>query len=210
MIGRLRSAARAATAVLALLCLVGAATSPAFRANDTSKVEFECFGSAIDAPAKGRFATVLTGLVIDPHDLSHVSGSVGVELASVVTNDATWDVLFRAAPFLGIQEYPRSQFELTQVTLAKALTPGKEMNLKLAGRFTVKGETRPLSFPARVRWSPGTGEDPERIHVDGTFKLLWKDYGIRIPSGAAAGFAGDGTRVHIDLTFERNQHLTSK
>ncbi len=195
------------TALALLLC--GWATSPAFRASDTSKVQFECFGSGIDAPAKGRFATILTELAIDPNDLSHVTGSVAVDLASVVTNDATWDVLFRAAPFLGIQEYPRSQFEVSQVSGAKALTPGKQVNLTIAGRFSLKGETRPTSFPARVLWSPRTRDAPERLRVEGELKLLWKDYGVRIPSGAAAGFAGEGTNVKLDLSFERNQHSTS-
>lgn len=195
---------------LSAVLLLGLAKSPAFRASDESSVTFECFGKRIEKPAKGRFATVISELVIDPQDLSHVRGRVAVELSSVVTEDATWDVFFRAAPFLGIQEYPRSSFELVAVEGARSLPRGKTLQLKARGRFSLKGETRELTFPARVRYTPSTRTEPERVHVKGRFKILWKDYGVRIPSGAAAGFAGEGTSVGVDLKFERMRPRPAK
>jgi len=208
----LTTSLRRASAFIALssVLLIGWVESPAFRASEDSQVRFECFGPNIVKAAKGRFASVVTSLVIDPQDLTQASGSATVPLTSVVTDDPTWDILFRAAPFLSIEEYPTSRFELTAVEGARKLTPGKPLDLTIIGNFTLRDVTKPVRFPARVAWTPRSSKGPEVIRATGQIKITWKEFGVRIPAGAAAGFAGEGTTVDFDLAFERKHPRSSQ
>ena len=193
-------------AVFACWVSLASASPEPFRSTEQSTVKFECFGKSVTKPARGRFATILSRLKVRPDNLTDVRGHVSVELGSVLTDDPTWDVLFRAAPFLGIQEYPRSSFELLRVEGARKLQPNKPVKMKVAGRFRLKDEKRNMKFPATVTYTPASTKGPERIHLKGNFKIRWKDYGVRIPPGSAAGFAGEGTAVKLDLTFERSHY----
>jgi len=189
------------------LCLVlsaSAAATKSYRVADGTKVSFVCYGEKVVKPAKGRFATVSAALAVDPADLSSARGDVGVALASITTDDATWDVLFRAAPFLELDEHPMSNFVLEKVEGAESLPPGKWTALTLVGKLSFAGEVRDLRVSAKARFEPAQAEGSARdmIHLQGKFKIPFAEYAVWLPSGAAERFGGTGAAVDLLLALE--------
>lgn len=174
-----------------------------WRLADTTVVRFECEGPQISEAARGRFSAVSGRLSADPSNLVAVRGNVEVTLASITTDRVGWDAMFRNAPFLAIDEHPRSRFELRRVTGARALTPGSWASVQLEGRFSVHGVTRDTTLPARMRWVRPSDGSPERLEVRASFPLRWTDHRIRVPDGRTRHFAGDLARVHVQIVYHR-------
>jgi len=199
----------ASAAGLAILCT----TIPAFgqqpaRGNqytlvDNSVVRFRCRGEGTTRPATGRFSAVASTLRADPENLSTVRSAIDVVLASITTSDAGWDMLFRGAPFLDLNSFPRSQFQIREVRDATALRANRWVPLKLAGRFILHGVSRDVVVEGRARLTPATRQHRERIQFQGSFRIAWADHDILVPSGHTRTFTGTGADITIDLTYEK-------
>src|SRR5512139_3751333 len=95
-----------AFATLVLLPLAGLAQMRGMIIDDGSVVRFEARGQGLLRPARGQFAALSGQLELDPSNLSTARGHVQVLLGSISTPDAAWDEMFRAAPFLELDENP--------------------------------------------------------------------------------------------------------
>ncbi|HJL45314.1 MAG TPA: YceI family protein, partial [Polyangiaceae bacterium LLY-WYZ-15_(1-7)] len=112
----LRRAAFAAL-TLALAATAGSAEAQrtAWQIDDGTAVRFVCQGPQVESAAEGRFSSVNARLEMDPTELQTARGAVQVLLASITTDLGGWDAMFRAAPFLALDEHPRATFELLAV-----------------------------------------------------------------------------------------------
>jgi polyisoprenoid-binding protein YceI len=186
---------------LGALISVSAATAQAdavaLSLQEGGSVRFRCRGPGITHPAEGRFSTVTSQLELDPADLSTVSGEVQVMMVSVTTEDSAWDVMFRRAPFLEIEEHPRAKFVVTGVEGAERLESGRWTPLRIVGEFTIHGVTKPKEVEAIVFWDEDTG----RLRVRGRTVMTWADHDIDMPEGNTRRFAGDRAALLISLDF---------
>lgn len=203
-----RSIARAAwlAALLSSLLSVRAASAQVegwILDDGESLVRFTCVGPEVVDAAKGRFAAVLGQIALDPQSLSTARGAVGVLLASIATELPGWDAMFRGAGFLELDRYPRAIFELDAVRGATALRAGEWVQIQLAGRLTVHGIRRDVVLPTRARWTPASGDTPERLEVLTTLQIRWPDHEIMVPAGWTRRFAGDAAQVRVKLVFDR-------
>lgn len=195
--------------LLSLLCLVAALAVPAlaqtapWELEDESVVRFMCAGHTVTNPARGRFSAVNARLTMDPTNLATARGRVEVLLASITTELGGWDSMFRAAPFLAVDEFPRSTFELLEVRGASALRPNVWTRLRLFGRMTVKETSHEVEVLSRARWTPPGNGEPSRVEVLATFPIDWDDYDIAVPEGWTRNFAGDRARVRMRLLFRK-------
>ncbi|MAC28980.1 MAG: hypothetical protein CMN29_23545 [Sandaracinus sp.] len=200
----LRRAAFAAL-TLALAATAGSAEAQrtAWQIDDGTAVRFVCQGPQVESAAEGRFSSVNARLEMDPTELQTARGAVQVLLASITTDLGGWDAMFRAAPFLALDEHPRATFELLAVEGAERLRPGRWTRLRLRGRMTVKGTMREVEVPARARWTAAEGDEPERVELRARFRIDWDDYDIAVPDGWTRNFAGDRARVDVVLKLRR-------
>lgn len=188
--------------ISAIALPVAAQTGP-WELEDDSVVRFMCAGPTITNPARGRFSAVNARLTMDPSNLATARGRVEVLLASITTELGGWDAMFRAAPFLALDEFPRSTFELLEVRGASALRPNVWTRLRLFGRMTVKETSHEIEVRARARYTPAGDGEPARVEVLATLPIDWDQYDIAVPEGWTRNFAGDQARVRMRLLFRK-------
>ncbi len=122
-------------------------------------------------PVKGAFGTVSGTGTVAPGGA--VTGTITVAAASVDTKMKKRDEHLRSADFFDSANHPDITVAVSQVT------PSGD-GVSVTGTLTVRGQTRPLTFPATVS-AAGAGElslDAE-IQVDRSdFGLTWNRMGM--------------------------------
>src|SRR5262249_35311663 len=102
-----------------------------------------------------------------------VSGTITVAAASIETKNATRDKHLRSGDFFAADTFPQITFSVD------LLEPASE-GVTVAGQLTVRGRTRPVTFPATVSVA-GAGEvwlDAE-VHINrADFGLTWNQMGM--------------------------------
>ncbi len=174
-----------------------------YRVGEGSKVRFQCFGPKVTKPAKGRFSAISGQMNLDPRNLTTTSASLQVILQSITTTDTSWDVMFRAAGFLGVVAHPASSFEITRIEGAQTLTPNEWTRMRLHGKFTLRGVTKTTVVPARARWLPAGPGRKERVEVLARIRFLFRDHEVWVPRGSDEEFAGIGAIARVHAFFER-------
>ena len=115
------------------------------------------------APLKGVFREVAgNGTVTAAGD---VSGIITVGAGSIDTKNKMRDKHLRSADFFDIANHPDFTFVADSVTPANG-------GVRIAGRLTVRGRTRPVSFDAKV--SNVDGE----VRLDGEIQVNRADFGL--------------------------------
>ena len=84
--------------------------------------------------------------------------------------------------FFGVDKHPTAKFKITSV---KPLKGKKDANVEVTGDLTVKGQTKPITFPAMVDVKDGKGFAKGNISVDRTL------FNVRYGSGKFFENLGD-------------------
>jgi polyisoprenoid-binding protein YceI len=102
------------------------------------------------------------------------------------------------ASVLDAAHHPRAAFDVSAVAPLDGQAPGRPGRYRLAGRFTLRGVTRPLEFVAVAEAGAGAGS----LRLRGEFTLSQAEYGIE-PYSALGGLARVADRLHVwgDLTL---------
>jgi len=123
------------------------------------------------APVKGVFGQVAGHGTVSP--AGEVSGTITVDAGSVETKNAKRDKHLRSADFFLADTFPHITFNVDR------LQPSGE-GVTVIGQLTVRGRTRPVTFPARVS-VVGSGEvqlDAEVTVNRADFGLTWNQWGM--------------------------------
>jgi polyisoprenoid-binding protein YceI len=92
-------------------------------------------------PVKGVFGQVTGHATVSP--AGEVSGTITVAAASIETKNARRDKHLRSADFFATDTFPHITFSVDR------LQPSSD-GVTVTGTLTVRGWTRPLTFPAKV------------------------------------------------------------
>ena len=91
--------------------------------------------------------------------------------------------------WLDAKKNPDAVFEITKVKGPSKIKPNKDTKVKVSGKFTVHGITRPVTADATVRWIPfsdeikGTpGIDNDVLRVKAKFRVKLTDHLISVPA----------------------------
>jgi len=123
------------------------------------------------APVKCVFGQVAGHGTVSP--AGEVSGTITVDAGSIETKNATRDKHLRSADFFQADKFPQITFSVDR------LHPSSE-GVTVIGQLTVRGQTRPVTFPARVS-VVGSGEvrlDAEVRVNRADFGLTWNQWGM--------------------------------
>jgi len=120
-----------------------------------------------------------------------VGGTATVDMTTLTATDITdakenanFITHLRADDFFGVSRHPRATFVITRVAARAASTPGAP-NVTITGHLTIKGQTNPLTFPARADVRGGVAT------VQGTARVNRTQYGIRYASTSFFKDLGD-------------------
>jgi polyisoprenoid-binding protein YceI len=136
------------------------------------RVDEVLFGQ--DTTAVGRTEQVSGDLEIE--GASVVDGTIVVDLASVASDSADRDSMFRGR-IMNTDRFPDATFEITEpVDLGGTPEEGEEFTTEATGDLTIHGETNPVTFEL-------TGERTgEELRVTGAIPITFADYGVDAPN----------------------------
>jgi polyisoprenoid-binding protein YceI len=92
-------------------------------------------------PVKGVFGQVSGHAIVPP--TGEVSGTITVAAASIETKNARRDKHLRSADFFATDTFPHITFSVDRIRQSSE-------GVTVTGKLTVRGRTRPLTFPAKV------------------------------------------------------------
>jgi polyisoprenoid-binding protein YceI len=122
-------------------------------------------------PVKGAFGQVAGHGTVSPE--GEVSGTITVGAGSIETKNAARDKHLRSADFFQADTFPHITFSVDR------LQPSGE-GVTVTGELTVRGRTRPVTFPGRVS-VVGSGDvrlDAEVTVDRADFGLTWNRWGM--------------------------------
>jgi polyisoprenoid-binding protein YceI len=121
-------------------------------------------------PVKGAFGQVTGHGTVSP--AGEVSGTITVAAASIETKNAKRDKHLRSGDFFATDTFPLITFSVDR------LQPSSE-GVTVTGQLTVRGRTRPVTFPATVSVAgSGVWLDAE-VHINrADFGLTWNQMGM--------------------------------
>ncbi len=134
-----------------------------------------------------------------------VAANIVIDMSSISCDDLTDksynDKLighFKSDDFFSTEKFPTSTFKLSSV---KAITAADGNTHEVTGDLTIKGQTQPITFPAKIESKEGVTTALATLKVDRT------KYGIKYGSGKFFENLGDKM---IDDNFEISFNLSAK
>lgn len=147
-----------------------------------------------DAEAVGRTSDVTGTFTFTSTTLQ--AAEFTVDMTTVRSDESRRDGQFQGR-IMDTKTYPTAGFRLTAPTTVEALpAKGVTIDLSVSGTFTIRGVTRNVNVPLKVRNNGGT------IEINGLFPVIFSDYGIPDPSYGPATVQDRG-EIEFLLTFER-------
>src|ERR1700744_4303062 len=145
-----------------------------------SEIKFTVTNFGFDV--SGTFTGLQGGIHIDQQDPVNDNFDVSIDANTVNTDNHTRDNHLREDSYFDVRNYPRIRLVSTRVA-----STGKSGMYQFTGQLTIKGKTRPLSFPFTI--APA-GDDG--LLFTGTFVINRKDFGV-------GGTSTIGNELHVTL-----------
>lgn len=133
-----------------------------------SKIGF--VASKVTRSHNGGFTAFTGQFETDGTKLFGTENKIVIDMASTWADDVKLTGHLKSPDFFDVATYPTSTFELLRAEKAEG-----ENKYTLAGKFTLHGVTKQISFPAEIYRD---GNEPA---LDAEFAINRKDYGIEYP-----------------------------
>lgn len=180
---RMMNRATGASLVLAA-CMALPAVSRADAATFVVKADGKSKATFVsDAPLEtmvGKSAKVSGSLSVDPADIRQTTGSFKAPVMSLRTDNDLRDEHLQGDGWLDAEKYPNIHFEITEVILGKRDSPelksGKNRKVRVKGKFTAHGVSKPVVAEGTVSWSG------KQLRVKADFTVALEDHDISVPS----------------------------
>lgn len=171
-------------------------TKPVSYTVDAAKSTITWIGKKVTGSHNGTIALQSGTLNVDGKKVT--GGTFTLDMNSIKDADgsAKLEGHLKADDFFGVAKFPTSTFVITKIT-------GSGANLNVAGNLTIKGITKPLTFPATVT-----------VNADGTVsalagKIVVDRTKYDIKYGSKSFFDSIGDKA-IDDNFELAVKLVAK
>ena len=189
------------SAVFLLLAVVSLSAfknplKPVIYSVDAAKSTVTWIGKKVTGSHNGSILMQSGSLNVDGKKV--IGGSFTMDMNSIKDADgsAKLEGHLKADEFFGVAKHPTSTFVITKIT-------GSGTNLNVAGNLTIKGITKPLTFPATI----AVNEDGTISALAGKIVIDRTKYDIRYGSKSFFDSIGDKA---IDDNFELTVKLVAK
>lgn len=167
---------------------------------DTEKSSVEWIGKKVTGQHNGTIKLASGNLVVSGNAIK--DGSIVIDMNSIVILDLQGNSNknlsnhLRSDDFFSVENHPTAKFDITKVTSAGA------DRVNVTGNLTIKGITKPLTFPASVK-----KQGDVIVAVAKGVKVNRTQYEIKYRSKSFFGDIGDKA---IDDEFELSFNLVAK
>ncbi len=147
------------------------------------------------AIVQGRFKDLAGTVEYNGQDPAKSRVNFSAKIASIDTGVAARDAHLRTADFFDAEKYPEMTFTSSRIEKA-------EKGYIMHGDLTIKGVTRPISFPFTIS---GAVKDPwggTRFGAEATAELNRRDFGINYGNTLPGGGLDVANEVAIELHLE--------
>src|SRR6185503_18467465 len=144
---------------------------------------------------KGRFKDFTSTIHFDVADVTKSTVEFTAKVESIDTGVGGRDNHLRSADFFDVAQFPEMKFKSTKVEK-------KGNGYVLHGDFTLKGVTKPISFPFNLTGGIKDNRGNVRFGVAAETKINRRDYGITWGAKMANGGLNVADDVVIDLQLE--------
>jgi len=162
-------------------------------------------GTKVTGAHNGSVALKSGSVVVDGKKLA--GGQFEIDMNSITVEDlqgGSKDKLtahLKSADFFEVDKYPTAKFVIKKVS---PLKNDKEGNTHtVSGELTMKGKTKPLSFPARISVGDKSAEAVAKVKVDRT------KWDVRYGSGKFFKGLGD-KMIHDEFTLDLDLKAAKK
>lgn len=158
---------------------------------DKSKVAFqyEQMGVKLD----GHFKTFSADLSFDPASPERAKASLEVDLASVDTGSPDADTEVVTKPWFDVPSYPKARF------VASSLKAAGGDNYEIAGKLSIKGTEKEVSFPASFK------ADGEQGVFKGSLTIKRGDYSIGEGDWSSFDIVANDVVIDFELAVKATQ-----
>lgn len=167
---------------------------------DAASAKLGWTGSKLVGGSHSGFISVTEGSIEVLND-AIVAGSFTIDMKSITNTDLTDQELngklvghLMAPDFFNVDSFPSSTFVISSVAAA-ADTMGNTHSI--SGDLTIKGQTRNITFPAKVSISNGL------LNLMAAFSINRTDWGIKYGSGSFFENLGDNV-INDNIDFNLN------
>jgi polyisoprenoid-binding protein YceI len=180
-------------AILSLLASSAAAETPSAvvtSGGTGNLVDFTVFGRAL-LPIKreGRFTDFAGQLSYDPARPADTHVDITVYTSSVDVRDAEQNALLRSDKFFDVERYPTMHFASVNAT------PQRDGTLTLSGDLTIRGITKRIMTPLRLRAAGA------KSFLETTFQIDRTDFGINGIPGFGGPLVSIAKKVQIHIAI---------
>ena len=144
---------------------------------------------------RGRFKDFTSTIHYDAADVTKSTVEFTAKVESIDTGVPGRDNHLRSADFFDVAQFPEMKFKSTKVEK-------KGNGYVLHGDFTLKGVTKPISFPFKLTGAIKDNRGNVRFGVAAETKINRRDYGITWGAKMANGGLNVADEVLIDLQLE--------
>jgi polyisoprenoid-binding protein YceI len=190
------------TRIVATLVTAAVLALPAWASADVQRFEIAKDGEsramfvseAMLETIKGISSELHGSVKFDPNDLSSVEGELKIPADSMKTGIELRNEHLKSEKWLHAEKYPYITFEITGVQGASRLEPGQTKRLKVEGKISVHGVTKPVTADVRAKHMPDEGV----LRARAKFKLKLDQFNIDIPTAVRLKVSNEIT-IKIDL-----------
>lgn len=154
---------------------------------ENSKIEFT--GSKVTGKHDGGFKAFTGTIDLVNAKPEESSVSVDIDMNSVFSDDEKLTGHLKSADFFDVEKFPKASFKSTKIVPDTAKGAG---NYTITGDFTLHGQTKSITFPAKIAVS-----DAE-VTVEAEFAINRKDFGI-VYAGKADDLIRDDVVIKLNL-----------
>ena len=168
-----------------ILCLSANAAEKTYSINPEKFQKITFTSKAATETFEGITDVVSGNLMLDPDNLSNVSGGCKVDLRTLDTGINLRNTHMKEN-HLHTDKFPYTEFSLKSVSGAVSLKAGQMVEFIAKGEFTLHGVTREIEIPIRAELFNDSSNTPYKnssgvLHITGEFIIKLADYDIPLP-----------------------------
>lgn len=168
---------------------------PGHYAVDTVQTRVHFQAKSLFGAYKGDFVQPMGAVAIDPQRVDHAAIDIRFPVGRLTTGDASTDSMLKGSSFFDTDHYPEVRFAASDATIGSGDT------LRIDGKLTMHGQTRPIAIAAHLA---GISPDPvtghPRLHFTGEASVRRSQFGM----GFGRPFVSNRVDLDIDATFTQD------
>ena len=144
-------------------------------------------GAKITGSHDGTFAEWSGTVRLDPESIPNSAVDITIQMTSLQIEPVRLLTHLRSDEFFDVENLPTATFRSTQIAEA----PSDDGTHRVTGDLTLHGQTRSITFPARITVSP------DEVHAQASFSIDRRQFGVVYP-----GMPDDLIRDDVAIRFD--------